>query len=195
VSALSKKINDTPAIRELFPDTKKNLSRREFIQKGISLGAWGGLFFCGGAALNLGARFFYPAVVFHPPSVFEIGKISDFMSEFNPDPYGVIAVDPGFKKLHRFFVIRDQKRIFALFARCTHLGCTVNWFPGIRTFKCPCHGSEFHSNGIQFAGPAPRPLDRLHISLNAAGNILVDTDRVYTEREFEERRIYIEVAA
>ncbi len=174
---------------------RSRLSRREFIQKGISITAWGGICFSAAAGLKLGVEFFYPQVVFHPPSVFEIGGMNDFFCRDDPDAHGVILVDDRFKKDHRFFVIREKNRIYALFARCPHLGCTVNWFSGIRTYKCPCHGSEFHSNGINFAGPSPRPLDRLHIQLNAAGNILVDVERIYSHAEFEENKIYIEVNA
>ena len=91
------------------------------------------------------------------------------------------------------FVVREAGRIYSLFARCTHLGCTVNWFEELNIFKCPCHGSEFHSNGVEFAGPAPRPLDRHHIAVDNGGNIIVDTARVYSKDEFEDQKIFIEV--
>jgi cytochrome b6-f complex iron-sulfur subunit len=170
-----------------------DVDRREFLQKGIAVASWGTLFLGAGTAIYQCVRFFYPAVVFHPPSIFQIGHAKDFLSTEAPDAYGVIFVDGRFKQDHRFFVVRENARIYALFARCTHLGCTVNWFPGLRIFKCPCHGSEFHSNGKEFAGPAPRPLDRLKISLDLDENILVDTRTVYTAQEYEEKKAYIEV--
>ncbi len=194
-----KQCPDHPSLsQELAPPrniSAGRFSRREFVQKGISVAAWGGLLFSAGAGVKLGVQFFYPSVVFHPPSVFEIGRIHDFITGDAPDAHGVILVDDRFKKDLRFFVVREKNRIYALYARCPHLGCTVNWFSGIRTYKCPCHGSEFHSNGVNFAGPSPRPLDRLHIQINAAGNIVVDTDRIYAYAEFEEKKIYIETIA
>ncbi len=171
----------------------KAVSRREFLHKGLSVAGWGVMFASLGVGLYEGLRFLYPSVVFHPPSKYVIGRIKDFLTDERPDQYGVIFVDNRFKKDHRFFVIREKDRVYALFARCTHLGCTVNWFEDLNIFKCPCHGSEFHSNGVEFAGPAPRPLDRHHIILDSSGSIVVDTALVFSKDEFEDQKIYIEV--
>ena len=35
-----------------------------------------------------------------------------------------------------------------------------NWLDGEQKFKCPCHGSGFYMTGVNFEGPAPRPLER-----------------------------------
>jgi cytochrome b6-f complex iron-sulfur subunit len=170
-----------------------NLSRRDFLDKSISVFGWGIVATSLGAGLFESIRFLYPSVVFHPPSRYIIGDIGDFSGDSAPDKYGVISVDNRFKKEHRFFVVREENRIYALYARCTHLGCTVNWFDDLKIFKCPCHGSEFHSNGHEFAGPAPRPLDRHHIALDSEKRIVVDTAMVYSQEEFEKQQIYIRV--
>ncbi|HET9136703.1 MAG TPA: Rieske (2Fe-2S) protein, partial [Candidatus Kapabacteria bacterium] len=43
----------------------------------------------------------------------------------------------------------------------------------------PCHGSGFHMDGINFEGPAPRPLERAKITLTEAGELLVDKGTTY----------------
>lgn len=75
-----------------------------------------------------------------------------------------------------------------LSSRCTHVGCPtepgglldpaaartfrtpsgpVRLVPtrGVSGFGCPCHGSQFDTEGNRTAGPAPRPLDRYAFSV------------------------------
>lgn len=174
--------------------SESSITRREMLEKGLSVAGWGALFSLTGVGSIELVRFFSPSVVFHPPSTYEIGTTDDFSAAGDPDAHGVISVESKWKKDHRFFIVREPSRIYSLFARCTHLGCTVNWFPGLGIFKCPCHGSQFHSDGVNFAGPAPRPLDRLKIFTNSRGNLVVDTSAVYDIEEFEKQEVYIRLA-
>jgi glycine/D-amino acid oxidase-like deaminating enzyme/nitrite reductase/ring-hydroxylating ferredoxin subunit len=58
-------------------------------------------------------------------------------------------------------VYRDEDgSLHALSARCTHLGCIVNWNSAERTWDCPCHGSRFGTRGEVIMGPAVHPLER-----------------------------------
>jgi menaquinol-cytochrome c reductase iron-sulfur subunit len=50
---------------------------------------------------------------------------------------------------------------------CTHLGCAVHWESDKKQFLCPCHGSVFSADGNVLSGPAPRPLDRYEVKLEA----------------------------
>ena len=121
-------------------------------------------------------RFFFPRAVFEPSTVFVVGYPSDF----------AVGVDSRFLQTARIWIVRDSAGVFAIFARCTHLGCTPDWKPSDDKFKCPCHGSGFDSEGINFEGPAPRPMDRAHIELLPTGQIQVDTSRLYQAPEFGE---------
>jgi cytochrome b6-f complex iron-sulfur subunit len=147
------------AVEEVSPSAKL---RRRIIWSCV----WGFL----GANLLMFLRFFFPRALFEPSTVFKIGYPSDFQP----------GVDERFKGADRIWVVREADRIFVIFARCTHLGCTPDWKSAEHKFKCPCHGSGYTPEGINFEGPAPRPMDRAHVELDATGQIVVDTSRLYS---------------
>jgi cytochrome b6-f complex iron-sulfur subunit len=170
-------------------ESKKGFSRRQF----LSLGGWGAFFITLGASLFASVRFLFPRVIFEPPSTFKIGAVGDFSTTETADNHGVVFVDEKFKAEHRVWLVREDKRLYAIFAKCTHLGCTPNWFPEDRVFKCPCHGSEYYSNGVNFAGPAPRPMDRYKVSVADDGQIIVDKSMLYSHKDFDSPNSYIKV--
>lgn len=56
---------------------------------------------------------------------------------------------------------RDEDgTLHAVSARCTHLGCLVNWNNAERSWDCPCHGSRFGIDGTVLEGPAVHRLER-----------------------------------
>ena len=114
-------------------------------------------------------RFFLPRTLFEPPPVFKIAYPSDY----------VLGVDTKWQQKYRIWVDRTPDRVFVIYARCTHLGCTPDWKASENKFKCPCHGSGYDSEGVNFEGPAPRPMDRAHVELAPDGQIVVDTSRLY----------------
>jgi cytochrome b6-f complex iron-sulfur subunit len=136
--------------------------RRRRIVTACTLGFLGTNFF-------MFLRFFFPRTLFEPKTVFRIGYPSDFG----------FGVDTKFQKDYRIWVVRNAEGLFVIYARCTHLGCTPDWKSGENKFKCPCHGSGYDTEGVNFEGPAPRPLDRAKVELDAEGQIVVDTSILY----------------
>jgi cytochrome b6-f complex iron-sulfur subunit len=169
------------------------MTRREVLARGLTVSGWGAFAAVLGTGTIETVSFFFPRVRFQPPSTFRIGTPEEFVRGDTADVYGVLFVDERWKASQRFFVVRERGRVYALSARCAHLGCTVNWFPDLRIFKCPCHGSEYHGNGANFAGPAPRPLDRLRIELNADGQLVVDTGITYGPERFNIDGAFVQV--
>jgi Rieske Fe-S protein len=47
----------------------------------------------------------------------------------------------------------------AFSAACTHLGCIVQLREDLGHIWCACHNGHFDLNGINIAGPPPRPLE------------------------------------
>ena len=171
------------------------MSRREFLSRGLAAAGWGSFAVVIGAGTFETVRFFFPRVLYQPPSTFRIGTPGAFLARKGEgDAYGVIFVDERWKAEHRFFVVRAKDRVYALTARCTHLGCTVNWFSSLDIFKCPCHGSQYHSDGKNFAGPAPRPLDRLRIAVGVSGELVVDTSIIYGVERFDADGAFVALA-
>ena len=84
-----------------------------------------------------------------------------------------------YKQEYRVWIVREEEGIYAVFAKCTHLGCTPRWLGTENKFKCPCHGSGFYKDGLNFEGPAPRPLDRFEIRLADDGQLVVDKSRTF----------------
>ncbi len=126
------------------------------------------------------ARFMFPNILTEPPSRFKIGL---------PAEYPPGKVDERFKSEFGVWVVHadynGQPQIFALSTTCTHLGCTPNWLEAEQKFKCPCHGSGFYKDGINFEGPAPRPLERHAIAIAGDGQLEVDKSRIFQEEKGE----------
>ena len=147
------------------------LSRRAWL--GL---AWGAFSAASAAALAATGRFMFPNVLNEPPQQFKAGF---------PDEYGA-GVDERWKEKFAIWLVRTPDDIvqhaggfYAIITVCTHLGCTPNYLSAENKFKCPCHGSGFRTTGINFEGPAPRPLERARVVLADDGQILVDKARKF----------------
>jgi cytochrome b6-f complex iron-sulfur subunit len=156
---------DVPATPSPAPTPAGNqdIDRRSFLKLG-----WAA--FLGFLVSSAGAtlKFIFPNVLYEPPETFKAGK---------PDEYAE-GVSLRWTKSQRVWMIRAQQEgkdvLYAMWARCTHLGCTPNWFQAENRFRCPCHGSNYTIFGDVIAGPAPKPMYRCGIRQLPSGDILVD---------------------
>ena len=175
------------------PPEKKGKERRFFLfaMFGSALAVGFTTMTCTLTAMTLGTvRFLFPNVLSEPPSKFKVGF---------PDQYEEGKVTDRYKDQNAW-VVRwhdDKGRgiIYALSTTCTHLGCTPNWLEREEKFKCPCHGSGFYITGINFEGPAPRPLERWGISVGEDGQIVVDKSQKfqYEQGKWDDPNSYIVV--
>ena len=134
------------------------------------------------AAGTATARFMFPNVLFEPPTTFKAGFPNEIQVDQVDERFksrGVWLVKAGFDQWGK------ASGIFALSTVCTHLGCTPNWLEAEQKFKCPCHGSGYYKNGVNFEGPTPRPLERFAISLADDGQILVDKSQKFQQEKGE----------
>ena len=90
------------------------------------------------------------------------------------ETYAMGQVDARYLSRLGFWVVRDAAGIFAASARCTHLGCKLRHDPASNGFRCMCHGSIFDAAGEVLRGPAVRAMDRLRVTLDAGGKLVVD---------------------
>jgi cytochrome b6-f complex iron-sulfur subunit len=70
-------------------------------------------------------------------------------------------------------VIREETKVVALSAVCTHLGCLVK-YKGGGVILCPCHEGSFDLNGNVTGGPAPRPLTYYSVRI-VGGRIVIES--------------------
>jgi menaquinol-cytochrome c reductase iron-sulfur subunit len=158
----------------VMSDMAEKPDRRDFLLK---LGAGAGAAAVGTQAVA-SLRSLVPNVSYDAPTTVKLGAPIDFPEglKFLPD--------------ERLFVFRQGQTFHAISATCTHLGCTVRAEalsnPTVaevggaplklaHRFQCPCHGSQYTGDGVNVAGPAPRPLAWYRLSVSADdGQLVVD---------------------
>jgi cytochrome b6-f complex iron-sulfur subunit len=149
-----------------------------------ALGAAGSLW----AAVT--ARFFIPNVVTEPAQRFKAGY---------PGDYPIDRVETRYREKYGVWVVngiyQGRQQLYALRTVCTHLGCITTWQESEQKFKCPCHGSGFHRDGMNFEGPAPRPLERYAIRVAADGQLEIDRSRVFHQElgQWDDPECYVEI--
>ncbi|MHC4196802.1 MAG: QcrA and Rieske domain-containing protein [Planctomycetota bacterium] len=160
------------AVPAISAEEKAASERRSFL---VKLG-WAGFALFQLIWVVAFARFFFPRALFEPPTTFKVGY---------PWEFTVGTVDTRFQQKYRVWVVRETEGFYALLAKCTHLGCTPVWWEGENKFKCPCHGSGFTKEGVNYEGPAPRPLERLKVGLAEDGQIVISKSTVFRRERGE----------
>lgn len=147
-----------------------------------------------GTITGVAAGALYPVVkYFIPPSSGGAGSgvtakdalgndvvVSEFLASHNP---GDRTLAQGLKGDPTYIVVEEDKTLanYGINAVCTHLGCVVPWNGAEGKFICPCHGSQYNSEGKVVRGPAP-------LSLALAHTNVTDDDKVvltpWTETDF-----------
>ena len=145
-----------------------------------------------GMASLMVARFMLPNVLAEPPRKFKIGSPNDF-------DLGTVAT--RFVASQGVWIVhtdqyQGKNMIYALLSVCTHLGCTPSWLEGEQKFKCPCHGSGFYITGVNFEGPAPRPLERVGLRIAEDGMLEVDKSLKFQEEmgQWTDSNSFVEIA-
>lgn len=144
----------------------ENVSRRTFLDTALWIG---------GAALLASVtypitRYLVPPDQTEPdPVTVNVGKVEDF-----PPNSGTIfqmGRKPGLL-LHT-----KEGDLRAFFATCTHLDCTVQFRSDLGLIWCACHDGRYDLNGLNVAGPPPRPLTPLRVDV-ADGQVFVSREGV-----------------
>jgi cytochrome b6-f complex iron-sulfur subunit len=144
-------------------------SRREMIAVGSAFGLMGLAAAGTGGALF---KFMFPVVSYGTPQKFLV-SVDDI-----PDVGDELIFEDQKTVLRR----QSETEIAAISLVCTHLGCTVN---RVETgFLCPCHGSQYDSDGIVVGGPAPKTLHWLEIKPVPGNQIEIDTGSSLPENSF-----------
>lgn len=107
-------------------------------------------------------------------SLIAVGKVGD-LTDGAMTPVTEATTVKGGKPAGKLqlFVIHKNHAVYAMSARCTHAGCTVQ-LKNDGTFRCPCHGALFDSRGVVVKGPAKESLAWLHVEVTHDGEIRVD---------------------
>ncbi len=153
------------------------LSRKLFFERV----GWIGLAVLSVAAIPGLIRFLKPRKIGGSGALLDAGALADLRAA---------RVTARWLKRYRLWVVHDRDTLFALEARCTHLGCTPRWDAGAGVFHCPCHGSQFTPQGIPLNGPAVEPLYRFAIWVEG-DRVMVDPSARATLEQAELRDEFI----
>src|SRR5207253_8019436 len=168
------------SFRRLMEDSRE-MSRRSF----LAITGWVGFSVASAIALYQSLTFAYPHATYEDPPAFKA------------DPPTTSAVGSTTVLIDKRVVINhDPNGFYAISLICTHLGCTPRYFqdvtsdlvdagtsiskdpdtgqlatkanPALPGFKCPCHGSRYFRDAINFLDRKSTRLNSSHVAISYA---------------------------
>src|SRR5688500_8711850 len=103
--------------------------------------------------------------------------------------YASDGIVDEFAKKERILIIRHEGKIYAPTATCTHKNCAVKLKE--KEIVCPCHGSKFTIQGTSLKGPAKGSLYRYAIKVDDKGNLIVERDKQFDEKQWEDPAAFV----
>ncbi|MDX1763216.1 MAG: Rieske (2Fe-2S) protein [bacterium] len=155
--------NIQPSKRDMMSLGHDSSGRQEITRRGLL--KWGTLLCSFTTAIGLGGilqSYLSAGQADARPRRISAGRWEDFA-------VGTVTERQG------IYLLKDEAGLFAFKGECPHLGCRFQWVEDQNIFECPCHGSQFESNGSYISGPARKPLDRIELRFSSAGEIIADT--------------------
>lgn len=129
------------------------ISRRTFLN--TLFGGWLFAFFSGS---------FYALMKFAFPT---LGKEPDFVvlnkKDYIDIPKNSVKLFP-WGGVPGLLLKREDGSFLALRGVCTHMECNVAYRPEEKKFYCACHQGWFDAEGLNIAGPPPKPLTTFDIT-------------------------------
>lgn len=97
--------------------------------------------------------------------------IAGKLDELNPDSFKIIK----FGRQPVILIRIDTGELRAFSSICTHLDCIVKYRSDFKHIWCACHNGHYDLNGINIAGPPPRPLATFKVYVSA-GKIFISKE-------------------
>ncbi|HAZ14491.1 MAG TPA: hypothetical protein DCY86_17005 [Bdellovibrionales bacterium] len=150
-------------------DELSNINRREFLVLGSAASCLGIAALASTGAIY---RYLMPVVSY--------GIASKFRLEASALPeVGDGLVFPDQKVM---LIRKSDHELGVISLVCTHLGCTV---ARVATgFQCPCHGSQYDSEGVVVGGPAPQTLAWHTVKVLPGNEVEIDTSSRVDENTY-----------
>lgn len=140
---------------DIEPQRQPRLSRKRFVD-------W----LLGTSAGGFVAAVFYPVVRYIIPPEVPESAVNSVTLAFTPND---VPSNTGriFKFGNRpgLLVKTPSGELRAFSGICTHLDCTVQYREDLNHIWCACHNGHYDLNGVNIAGPPPRPLDRYDVNV------------------------------